>query len=63
MKYVMRFLNEVRLELAKVEWPKFDEFVGATIVALFLVACFALFFGAVDRLISFVAKHIFTYGL
>ena len=63
MKNMVQFLHEVRLELAKIEWPKFDEFVGATIISLLLVVVFAIFFGAVDRTISLIAKHIFTYGI
>ena len=60
---MMQFLNEVKVELSRVVWPKFDEFVGATIVSLLLVIIFAIFFGSVDRIISLLAKYIFTYGL
>lgn len=63
MKNVVQFLHEVRIELAKIEWPRFDEFVGATIISLFIVICFAVFFGVVDRIIALIVKHIFTYGL
>ena len=44
----MQFLNEVKIELGKVAWPKFDEFVGSTIVVLFLVFAFAVYLGLVD---------------
>ena len=63
MKNVMQFLHEVRFELAKIEWPKFDEWVGATIISLLLVICFSLFFGVVDRIIAWIAHYIFTYSL
>ena len=63
MKNVVQFLSEVRLELLRIEWPKFDEAVGATIVALIIIFIFALFFGAVDRVIQLLVKQIFTYGV
>ncbi|MBA2306636.1 preprotein translocase subunit SecE [Candidatus Dependentiae bacterium] len=46
---VVQFLKEVRAEMARVEWPKRDEFVGATIVTLLLVAFFTVYLGIIDR--------------
>ncbi len=64
MKDVIQFLNEVRLELNKVVWPKIDEWVGSTIIVLILVVVFALYLWAIDtgfsRLVEYVIK---TYGL
>jgi|KBSSwiStaDraftv2_1062776.scaffolds.fasta_scaffold1472438_2 preprotein translocase subunit SecE len=58
IKNLIQFLRESRAELAKVEWPKTQEFVGSTIVVLFLVSLFAVYLGAVDfglnKLITFV---------
>ncbi len=48
VKNVVRFLQEVRIELSKVEWPKFDEWVGSTLIVLFLVSVFAIYLGAID---------------
>jgi preprotein translocase SecE subunit len=62
MKNVTQFLNEVSVELSRIEWPSIDEWIGSTIVALIIVAIFAMFFGSVDRVISLLAKHIFSYG-
>lgn len=45
---LLTFFKEVRVELGKVTWPSFNEFVGATIVVLIIVAAFAVFLGAVD---------------
>ena len=46
---VLQFLKEVRSEMARVEWPKRDEFIGATIVTLLLVAFFTVYLGFIDR--------------
>jgi preprotein translocase subunit SecE len=64
MKDVIQFLNEVRLELSKVVWPKVDEWIGSTIIVLFLVLVFALYLKAVDTGFSELIKYVIrTYGL
>lgn len=64
MKEVVQFLKEVRVELSRVVWPDFNEFIGATIVVLILITCFAIYLGIVDLGISRVAGYIFkSYGL
>ena len=60
---ITEFLGQVKVEFLKIEWPGFDEFIGSTIVTLLLVIFFALFIGGADRLITFVAKYIFTHSL
>ena len=63
IKKAIHFFEGVRSELSKVEWPKFNEFAGSTIVVLVLVLFFALFLGVVDLGLSRLAKYIFTlYG-
>lgn len=54
-----QFLNEVRIELSKVIWPTWDEFVGSTIVVLFLCAVFALYLGFLDSVLSQVTRYLF----
>jgi preprotein translocase subunit SecE len=64
IKDVGQFLSEVRSEIAKIQWPGFEEFVGSTIIVLILVVAFSLYLGAVDLLISRIAEYIFTmYGM
>ncbi len=54
MKSIPQFLKEVRIELSRVEWPKRDDFIGATIVTLVLVLFFTIFLGAVDKVNKWV---------
>lgn len=54
MKNIGTFLGEVRAEMARVEWPDTDEWIGATLVTLILVAFFTLYLGVVDRVIQWV---------
>lgn len=62
-KDIVQFLQGVRAELSKVEWPKFNEFLGSTLVVLVLVVFFAIYLGIVDLGLSRLAKYIFTlYG-
>jgi len=55
---IVRFFREVRVELSKVVWPKFDEFVGSTLIVLFLVGVFAVYLGAVDRVLTWSVKNL-----
>lgn len=64
MKDVVQFINGVRSELSKVVWPKWDEFIGSTVVVLFLVAVFAAYLFGLDSIISWFASYIFErYGV
>lgn len=62
MKNLTQFLSEVRVELSRVEWPTFNDFIGATVVVLCIVAIFAVFFGIVDKALSIIAQYIFSLG-
>lgn len=63
MKDIVQFLGEVRIELNKVVWPKYDEWIGSTIIVLILVAIFALYLGLVDFGLSKLMGFIFkSYG-
>ena len=46
---IVKFLKEVRIEMTRVEWPKWDEFIGATIVTLLLVLFFTIYLGLIDK--------------
>jgi preprotein translocase SecE subunit len=61
--WLFQFLGEVKSELSRVEWPTFQEFVGSTVVTLFLIFLFAVFFGFVDRSVAFGAKQILSYSV
>ena len=45
MNNIVQFLSEVRTELGKVIWPKYDDWIGSTIIVLVLVVIFALYIG------------------
>jgi len=63
MNNIVQFLSEVRVELNKVIWPKYDEWIGSTIVVLFLVLVFSLYLGFLDFGFSKIAGIIFkSYG-
>jgi len=63
IKNVVQFLQEVKIELTKIIWPKFDDFFGSTVVVLVLVLLFAIYLGSIDFGFSSLARYIFkTYG-
>ena len=59
IKNATQFAKEVYLELSKVTWPKFDEFIGSTIVVLILVTFFSIYLGLVDLGLAELMKRIF----
>ncbi len=60
MKEVVQFLSQVRVELTRVVWPKFDDWVGSTIVVLVLVAFFSVYLFCVDWAFSQLALLVFS---
>lgn len=59
IKDVTQFIKDVQFELSKVTWPKFDEWVGATIVTLLLMSFFAVYLGLVDKGLTELMRVIF----
>lgn len=55
---MMQFLHEVKVELSRVVWPKFDEWVGSTVIVLLLVCAFAIYLGAIDLGFAKLAKYL-----
>lgn len=63
LKQLVNFFREVRVELSRLEWPKQDEFVGATIVTLLFVAFFTVYFFLIDGIIRLIMHQIFWSGI
>lgn len=59
IKDVTKFVKEVHHELSKVTWPKFDEFLGSTVIVLVLVAFFSVYLGLIDLGLSELARFVF----
>ena len=51
-------MSEVRLELSRVIWPKPNEFIGATIIVIILVAIVSTYLAVVDGILFRVVEHI-----
>jgi preprotein translocase subunit SecE len=61
---VIKFLSEVKLEFAKVVWPKTNEFVGSTVIVLVLVAIFSVYLATIDYSFTKLMNYIFSaYGV
>jgi preprotein translocase subunit SecE len=59
IKNVTQFVKEVQGELSKVTWPKFDEFIGSTIIVLILVTFFSIYLGLMDLGLSELMRRVF----
>lgn len=52
MNKLIKFLKEVRIELAKVSWPKREELWESTLIVIVVSLMMAVFIGLVDLLLS-----------
>ena len=55
-----QFFSEVRLELSKMVWPKWEEFVGATVVVFLIILAFALYLGGLDWGLNYLLNNVFS---
>lgn len=58
MKDIGKFLGEVKLELSRVLWPSYDEWVGATFVVVFLTTILSLYLWLVDQGFGFGMRYL-----
>ncbi len=56
---IIQFFTEVKVELSKIIWPKFDEMVGSVIIVLLLVIAAVIYLGFVDFVFYRLAQQIF----
>ncbi len=56
------FLQQVRTEVSKVTWPTRKETVITTIMVLLMVIAAALFFLAVDQVLSLLVGFVLGIG-
>jgi len=61
MKDIGKFLGEVKLEMSRVVWPKKDEFIGSTIVVVFLVTVLSIYLWVVDKGFDLLMKYLMKY--
>jgi preprotein translocase subunit SecE len=59
IKNVTQFAKEVHLELSKVTWPSWEEFLGSTVVVLVLVTFFSIYLGLIDLGLSELMRLVF----
>jgi len=52
VKKLIKFLKEVKIELAKVSWPKREELWESTMIVIVVSLIMAVFIGVVDLLLS-----------
>ena len=58
----LQFLRQVRQEATKVTWPTRKETIISTVMVFIMVIIAALFFFAVDQLLSTGVKLVFGLG-
>jgi preprotein translocase subunit SecE len=62
MNNAVQFLSQVRVELTRVVWPKFDDWVGSTIIVLVLVALFSVYLWGIDWAFSQLMLRVLHYS-
>lgn len=59
MKNIGQFFKEVKIELTKIVWPGFNEFIGSTIVVLIIITLFSIYLGFIDFGFAWLARNVF----
>jgi preprotein translocase subunit SecE len=60
MYNVVKYLREVRSELARVTWPKRTELTRLTMIVLVISGAVALYVGALDFLFTQILQKVIT---
>ncbi len=64
MKDIVQFFHEVRSEMARVVWPKWNDLVGSTVVVMLIVIAFSIYLFLIDLGFSKLARLVFkSYGM
>ncbi len=58
MKKITRFIQEVRAELKKVNWPTRKELIDSTKVVIVASVLLMIFIGAVDAILSYLVNLV-----
>jgi preprotein translocase subunit SecE len=61
-KNPLRFVDEVRQEVAKVTWPTWKEVWITTMMVLFMVTLTAVFFLIVDQILGWLIQLVLGLG-
>ncbi len=64
MKDIVQFFHEVKSEMARVVWPKWNDLVGSTVVVMVIVVAFSIYLFLIDLGFSKLARLVFkSYGM
>jgi preprotein translocase subunit SecE len=64
MKDIVQFFHEVKSEMARVVWPKWNDLVGSTVVVMLIVIAFSVYLFLIDLGFSKLARLVFkSYGM
>jgi len=59
LQKIIKFLHDVRTEMAKVSWPTREELKSQTIIVIMVSFIFAIFIFAVDHILSRLISLIY----
>ncbi len=57
---LVRYLREVRAELARVDWPTRPQLVASTVVVVLVLVAVAIYLGAWDALFTWLFQKVVT---
>lgn len=61
MKKIQAYLEEVLVEMKKVNWPKRKELVSSSVITLMATVALSLFIFGADRVITQVLDIIYSF--
>lgn len=60
IKNGINYFKQVYVEFSKVVWPSYQEWLGSTVVVLFITLFFMIYLGVLDLGLVKIAKYIFA---
>jgi len=58
MNKIKQFFSDVKFEMKKVSWPKWDELKGSTIIVISFSILISVFLFFIDRILSTVIQVV-----
>ncbi|MDP6629058.1 MAG: preprotein translocase subunit SecE [Candidatus Marinimicrobia bacterium] len=58
MNRIKKFFSDVKFEMKKVSWPKWDELKGSTIVVISFSILISIFLFFIDRILATVLQVV-----
>jgi preprotein translocase SecE subunit len=60
IRNALKYFQEVHNEFSRVVWPKFDDFIGSSVIVVIIMCAFSVYLGVIDISFSRLVHRIFS---